>query len=443
MNIKPEEQPSSVPLTDKQEGETQGRWAWVEPEVWTERMRRALETGVKGNQWFSLIDKVYRLETLALGWEKVQSNAGGSGVDEMTIERFAKDCPRGLLALQEQLRQGAYQPQPVKRVWIPKLGSSEKRPLGIPAVRDRIVQAALRLVIEPIFEREFAEHSYGFRPAKGCKDALREVQRSLEQGNTWVVDADLKSYFDTIPHDRLISRVAERIADRKVLELINQFLKQAVMDGLSRYEAGEHGTPQGAVVSPLLANIYLNPLDHLMAQEGVKMVRYADDFVLLCTTKEAAQAALEKVRQWTEENGLTLHPQKTRIVDAQQLGGFDFLGYHFERNYRWPRKKSLMKLKERIRELTPRNSGVSMETCIHKLNATLRGWFEYYKHSHRTTFPSVDGYVRARLRAILRRRSGRRGRAKGADHQRWSIQTFQSMGLFNLSLAHSTLYQPR
>src|SRR5207237_7199580 len=173
-------------------------------------------------------------------------------------------------------------------------GTKERRPLGIPAVRDRIVQTALRLVIEPIFEREFAEHSYGFRPGRGCKDALRRVQLLLEQGCTWVVDTDLKSYFDTIPHERLMAKVGERIADGRVLELIHHYLKQGVMDGLSRYEAGERGTPQGAVISPLLANVYLNPLDHLLVQHGIEMVRYADDFVLLCKTQEAAQAALER-----------------------------------------------------------------------------------------------------------------------------------------------------
>lgn len=404
-------------------------------------MLTALETGVKGNQWFSLIDKVYAERTLGLAWEKVQSNAGGSGVDDMTIGRFAKSCPRGLLALNEQLRQATYQPSPVKRCWIPKPGSSEKRPLGIPTVRDRIVQTALRTVVEPIFDATFAEHSYGFRPGRGCKDALRRVQHLLDEGRTWIVDADLKRYFDTIPHGRLMTRVEERIADGRVLALIRSYLEQGVMDGLSQYEAGAAGTPQGAVISPLLANVYLNPLDHLMAGHGHEMVRYADDFVILCRSREEAEAALSRVQTWVSENGLTLHPDKTRVIDATQPGGFDFLGYHFERGYRWPRRKSLDRCKDRIRELTPRTCGQSLAACIEKVNTMLRGWFGYFKHSHRTTFPRLDAYVRGRLRAILRKRHGGRGRARGLDHQRWPNHYFTERGLFSLTQAHVSARQ--
>jgi len=204
MNTPQETKPPSVPTTDKQGGDAPRRPAGAEPGVWSERMLMALARGVKGNQWFSLIDKVYADRTLELAWGKVRSNAGGSGVDGITIARFAKECPRGLLDLKEQLRTASYQPRPVKRVWIPKPGTKQERPLGIPGVRDRIVQTALRMVIEPIFERHFAEHSYGFRPGRGCKDALRRVQTLLNEGHTWIVDADLKSYFDTIPKDRLM-----------------------------------------------------------------------------------------------------------------------------------------------------------------------------------------------------------------------------------------------
>jgi RNA-directed DNA polymerase len=251
-------------------------------------MLTALARGVKGNQWFSLIDKVYADGTLELAWGKVRSNAGGSGVDRVTIARFAQDCPRGLLDLKEQLRTASYQPHPVKRVWIPKPGTNQKRPLGIPAVRDRIVQTALRMVLEPIFEHRFAEHSYGFRPGRGCKDALRRVQTLLDEGHTWIVDADLKSYFDTIPKDRLMRRIEGRIADSRVRKLIQSYLDQDVMEELTRHAPTERGTPQGAVISPLLANIYLDPLDHLLAGNGVQMVRYADDFVLLCRSEEEA-----------------------------------------------------------------------------------------------------------------------------------------------------------
>lgn len=436
-----ETQPASVPVRDKQAGEAPARVAGVEPGVWSDRMLTALARGLKGNPWFSLIDKVYADRTLELAWEKVKSNAGGSGVDHITVTRFAKDCPRGLLDLKEQLRMASYQPRPVKRVWIPKPGTTEKRPLGIPTVRDRIVQTALRMVIEPIFEHRFAEHSYGFRPGRGCKDALRRVQTLLNEGYTWIVDADLKGYFDTIPKDRLMSRVRERIADSRVLALIRSYLDQGVMEEMKLHDPTERGTPQGAVVSPLLANIYLDPLDHLLAACGVEMVRYADDFVLLCRSEDEAKAALARVQTWVGENDLTLHPEKTHIVDATQRGGFDFLGYHFERGYRWPRRKATDRFKDKVRRHTPRTSGVSMETTITRLNDMLRGWFGYFKHSHHTTFPRLDEYVRGRLRSILRKRAGKRGRARGSDHQEWRNHYFTKLGLFSLTQAHALARQ--
>jgi RNA-directed DNA polymerase len=217
----------------------------------------ALERGVKGNQWFSLIDKVFRDRTLELAWAKVHSNAGACGVDGITVERFAKDSHARLLAVKEHLERGSYQPKPVKRVWIPKLGSPEKRALGIPTVRDRVVQCALRMVVEPIFEREFAPQSYGFRPGRSCRDALRRVDELLQSGHGHVVEIDIKGYFDAIPHERLMARVGERIADGRVLGLIEAFLQAGVMEGMEGWET-ETGTPQGGVISPLLANIYLN-----------------------------------------------------------------------------------------------------------------------------------------------------------------------------------------
>jgi len=444
MNTPGEEQPARVPARDKQAGEATRRVAGAEPGVWTERMLTALEKGVKGNQWFSLIDKVYADRTLELAWEKVRTNAGSSGVDRITVERFAKDCPRGLLDLKEQLRTASYQPQPVKRVWIPKPGTNQQRPLGIPTVRDRLAQTALRMVIEPIFERHFAEHSYGFRPGRGCKDALRRVQSLLDEDCTWIVDADLKGYFDTIPKDRLMGRVRERIADTRVLALIQGYLDQEVMEELVRHEPTERGTPQGAVISPLLANIYLDPLDHLLAVNGLQMVRYADDFVVLCRSEQEAKAALEQVKTWVEQNGLTLHPEKTRIVDATQPGGFDFLGYHFERGYRWPRRKAMDSLKDKVREITPRSCGMSLEATVARLNQTLRGWYAYFQHGHRSYFVEIDGYVRGRLRAILRKRAGGRGRARGSDHHKWPNHYFTELGLFCLKQAHlSACQSPR
>ncbi len=428
-------EPMTVSGGTKQIGEIYDRWPWVEATVWTPRMLTALETGIKGGKWFSLIDKVYTMPNLQSAFRKVKANAGAAGVDQQTIEMFEQQEAANLMNLTERLREGKYRPAAVKRVMIPKMGSQELRPLGIPTVRDRVVQTALRNVLEPIFERTFAAHSYGFRPKRGAKDALRRVDQLLNAGKRWVVDADLRSFFDTIPHEKLLERVEEQIADGRVLELVNAFLQQGVM-GETVIMLSEAGTPQGAVISPLLANIYLNPLDHLMVRRGFEMVRYADDFVILCGTKGEAEEALREVAQWTQTNGLMLHPGKTQIVDAAEKGGFDFLGFHFERGHRWPRKKSLRKLKETIRGATRRNNGQSLARIIERVNRTLRGWFEYFKHSNRWTFPPLDSWIRMRLRSILRRREGRRGRGRGADHQRWRNAYFDTHGLFNLEAAH-------
>jgi RNA-directed DNA polymerase len=238
-------------------------------------MLSALENGVTGGKWYSLIDKVHAPATLGLAWTKVQANQGAAGVDGQSVERFAAKAEQYLSELSAALRSGTYRPQPVKRVEIPK-GDGRLRPLGIPTVKDRIAQQAVRLVIEPIFESGFCDGSYGFRPERGCKDALREVDRLLKEGYTHVVDADLQSYFDTIPHERLMQRIGDRISDGRILELIRGWLKADILHGLERWTPAE-GSPQGAVISPLLANIYLDPLDRLLAECGIPMVRYADD----------------------------------------------------------------------------------------------------------------------------------------------------------------------
>jgi RNA-directed DNA polymerase len=357
-------------------------------------------------------------------------------VDHVTVSRFASRLEANLEDLSQGLREGRYRPQAVRRVLIPKPGGREKRPLGVPTVRDRVVQGALRHVLEPIFERDFAQHSYGFRPKRNAKDALRRVTALLDAGYTHVVDADIASYFDTIPHEQLMARIGEKVSDGKVLSLVSAFLDQGVLESGKEW-VPDRGTPQGAVLSPLLSNIYLDPLDQRMAQLGYEMVRYADDFVILCRSSEEAQKALAEVQEWTAGAGLSLHPEKTQIVDATQEGGFDFLGYHFERGMRWPRKKSLKKLRARLRELTPRCNGNSLQAIVKRINPTLRGWFEYFKHSHETTFKGIDGWVRGRLRSILRKRRRGKGRARGADHQRWPNEFFGEHGLFSLVEAHA------
>jgi RNA-directed DNA polymerase len=399
-------------------------------------MLTALEQGVKGGKWYSLIDKVQSEATLKAAFTEVAANKGAAGVDHVSVEHFAKDKDANLRRLSEELRRGSYQPQQIRRHYIPKLGSTEMRPLGIPTVRDRVVQTALRMVLEPIFEQNFAKHSYGFRPNRGCKDALRRVQELLNTGYNIIVDVDLKSYFDTIPKDRLMALIRQKVTDARVLALIESFLEQGVLDG-DREWTPEQGTPQGAVVSPLLSNIYLDPLDHMMAERGFEMVRYADDYVVMCRNPEEATAALALVKEWTASAGLTLHPTKTRLVDERK-DGFDFLGYHFEAGKRWPRSKSLKKFRDTIRAKTKRSSGRSMSQTIADVNRTLRGWFEYFKHSHRKTFRTEDGFVRRRLRSILRHQTHRKGSAKanGADQARWPIAYFNALGLFNLQQAH-------
>jgi len=443
-DISKEGTPAAEVEISKQVGDTHSRdkWKGVEPSIWTERMLTALEEGVKGGKWFALMDKVYSGQNLKAAWAKVKANKGAAGIDQQSIEAFQTNEGKYLGELQESLRDNRYEAKPVKRVWIPKTGSKEKRPLGIPVVKDRIVQTALRNVLEPIFEKTFAEHSYGFRPGRGCKDALRRLETLLKTGKTWVVDADIKSYFDTISHDKLMEDIKGEVADGRVLELIGGYLRQGVIDGLDQWEP-EKGTPQGAVISPLLANIYLNRTDHDMSSAGYEMIRYADDAVLLCSTEEEAKKALTEMKAKIEERGLTLHPEKTRIVDATQKGGFDFLGYHFERNTRWPRNKSMKKFKDSIKQKTKRTSGESMKCIIDNLNRSLKGWFEYFRHSNRKTFQMTDKWIRMRLRSILRKRQGRHGKGQGTDHWRWPNAYFSGLGLFTLTAAHEQARQSR
>lgn len=400
-------------------------------------MLATLERGIQGGKWYSLYDKVWKMENLQRAVAQVTEGKSPKKADGRKCRRYAAQSAQRLPQLQPMLKEGTYNPQPAQRIWIPKLGSKEMRPLGVPPVENRVVEMALRNVLEPIFEHTFAEQSYGFRPGRGAKDALRRVTQLLGAGKSWIVDADLKGYFDSIPQDKLMAAVAERVTDGAVLELIQRFLQQGVMESGKGWSPTEKGTPQGAVLSPLLANIYLNPLDHLMAGRGWEMVRYADDFIILCESQEQAQAALQEVRQWVGQTGLTLHPTKTRLVDTSQAGGFDFLGYHFERGKRWPRQKSLEKFKATLRQKTARTRSGSMKEIIEDLNRTLRGWFNYFQHSIAKIFRRLDQWTRGRLRSILRKRHKGNGRARGRDHQRWPNAYFAELGLISLALARA------
>lgn len=437
---------ASVPERANQACKTRDprEWDWVEPSVWNERMLAALGNGVKGGKWYSLWDKVWDRRTLEASWQAVVRNGGAAGVDGVSVERYSAHAERYFAELEADLKAGRYQPLGVRRTYIPK-GDGGGRPLGIPAVKDRIVQGALKRVLEPIFEWEFLDVSYGFRPGRSAKDALREVDGWLKAGYTWVVDADLKGYFDTIPHAGLMEEVKAHISDGRVLELIERYLRQEIFEGLKHWTP-TRGTPQGAVLSPLLANLYLHPLDRLMNAEGHRIVRYADDFVILCADEQEARAVLSKVRHWVQGRGLSLHPDKTHIGDCRQDGqGFEFLGYRFEAGRRWVRKKSQKHLRDKIRSKTGRSRGVSLEQLIAELNPMLKGWFGYFKHAHPSIFGRIDGFVRRRLRAILRRHQRRPGRLGKSleDHKRWPNAFFAERGLFTMKEAFSVASHSR
>jgi RNA-directed DNA polymerase len=436
---------STVLETAKQEADAQDprQWGWVEASVWTERMLAALGDGVKGGKWFSLMDKVYARRTLEAAWKRVADNRGAAGVDGVSVERFKDREGHYLEELEAVLREGRYRPEPVRRVHIPK-GPGQTRPLGIPTVKDRIVQTALKMVLEPIFERKFLPVSYGFRPGRGCKDALREVDALLKAGYTFVVDADVMSYFDTLPQGPLMDRLKDEISDGKVLALVEAFLGQDILEGLKRWRP-TMGTPQGAVLSPLLANLYLHSLDVALAEAGHKVVRYADDFVILCQSQQEAEAALMRVQAWVVANGLALHPEKAHIGDCWEPGhGFEFLGYRFECGRRSVRKKSLASLKDVIRHKTRRTRGDSLKRIIEDLNPILRGWFGYFKHALPWTFRLLDGFTRRRLRSLLRKQQKRPGFGRcHADHLRWPNAFFAEQGLFSVYEAFVLARQSR
>jgi RNA-directed DNA polymerase len=406
---------------------------WAEPMVWTDRMLDALSQGVKGGKWHALIDKVFSKPNLFAAARKVLRKRGAAGVDRQTVEDFAESNQQELDRLAEQLRQGTFVASAVRRTWIDKPGSSEKRPLGIPTIRDRVVQTAVVNVIEPIFDNTFHDRSFGFRRGRSCHDALKVVEEKLNADYVYVVDADLKSYFDTIPKDHLMDLVRSQISDRRMLHLIEQFLDQGIMEKLKSWTP-EAGVPQGSVLSPLLANLYLNALDHEMASQGYEMVRYADDFVILCRSESEASVALEKVSDWVSSHGLTLHPEKTHIVDSREKS-FSFLGYSFRGRFRFPRKKSHQKFVARLIELTPRKSGLSLFRIISKLNSVIRGWFGYFRHCFWNIFADYDRLIRRRLLRLQLKRN-RLNRRRQTRHQRWPIKFFTDAGLSLLRELH-------
>jgi RNA-directed DNA polymerase len=393
-----------------------------------------LENKVRGGKWHALIDKVYAELNLYTAARKVTAKEKAAGVDGQSCEAFEEHLLVETRQLSEQLKDQTYRPSAVRRVLIPKPGRpNETRPLGIPTVRDRVVQRAIVSVIEPILDHQFHERSFGFRHGRGAHDALRIVEQKIQEGYVYVVDADLKGYFDTIPKDRLLKLIKEHISDSRMLKLIKLFLDQSILEELCEWTPIA-GVPQGAVLSPVLSNLYLNPLDHEMADNGFEMVRYADDFVVLCRSEFEAEVALQMITEWVEQAGLTLHPTKTKIVDSRSKS-FAFLGYSFRGDKIYPRRESLAKMKARIKELTPRKRSGSMESIAKELNRVLVGWFRYFRHCRWTIFKALDAKIRSRLRRLLLQRHRKNPERLPRQH-RWPNDYFAKTGLYSLRAAH-------
>jgi RNA-directed DNA polymerase len=363
----------------------------------------------------SLVDKVYQRKNLEMAWEKVKANRGSGGVDGQSLQAFAAQLDQQLDRLQSELKEETYHPHPVRQVQIPKAGKpGEFRMLGVPTIFDRVCQQALLNRLEPIFEPVFDEANFGYRRGRSTKDAMRKVWKEIQSGREWIVDADLRDFFGSVDHEKLLTLVAQRVADGRVLRLIRAMLK-AGSYGKGRLFPSERGTPQGSVVSPLLSNILLTPFDQEMRRKGYQLTRFADDWVVTCTSAVEARAAIAAALRILSELGVQLHPQKTRVVHIQR--GFEFLGYLVRRGkqlqlpprkivtgaksrglYAYPREKSIQRFKDRVRQLTRRGVPLKTKDLIEQLNPVLRGWGHYYKRAHvRTLFNKLDHWIERRI----------------------------------------------
>ena len=441
--------PEGQPKDEAQETEDHGSEA-------SRQFAAARSQRARKKKWHSLRDKVYALRNLQAAWERVRANRGAPGVDGMTIEQFAEGAEERLQQLSQDLRAKTYRPQPVRRVFIPK-GDGGQRPLGIPTVRDRIVQQALLQVLAPLFEAKFSPRSHGFRPGRGCATALDVVDRAVRHGYGWVVDADLQRFFDTVDHERLLDALNEEVADGSVLKLIRRILAAGVqLPAAGEVEPTELGTPQGGPLSPLLANIYLHAFDVQMVEAGYGLVRDADDFVLFARSESEANAALERAREILEgQLGLRLHPEKTRVVPVAH--GFEFLGFHYywdAKQGQWRkevRRKSAQRFRAALRQLTPRLKGqrlpkprhltrqrlaknLRLREMVKQVNRYLRGWHWYFKgvwRPYEGPFYYFDCFVRRRLRSAITGRIG-----SGWWHQRLPNTLLEELGLVPLNEWH-------
>jgi len=410
-----------------------------------ERLYLAAKTS-KTRRFHALYDKIYRQDFLMDAWSQVKRNKGSAGIDDETIEDIVmkgEDCV--LMEMQQILERKVYRPRSVKRVLIPKLNGKE-RPLGIPTVRDRIVQASVKSVIEPIFEADFLECSYGFRPNRNAHDAIEEIRKATNSSYTVVLDADIKGYFDNINHERLLEYISQRISDRRILKLIRKWLESGVIE-VDGFHETDLGTPQGGVISPLLANIYLHEFDRFWAEQKLvegRLIRYADDLVILFRSKYEAKRGMLLVRSKLRELGLELNEEKTRIADTQNGNeGFDFLGFHFHRvrstKYRkyytqhWPSHKSMNRLRSKVRDVLDRRVTLtwSLEEVVEKLNPILRGWMNYFKYGNSSKkFSQIDSYIQERLALWWSKKHGKSGRRWNTD---FSYKIYRRSGVQVLS----------
>jgi group II intron reverse transcriptase/maturase len=378
----------------------------------------------KGTKYYTLIDKVYEMDNLYGAWGKVKENRGSRGIDNMSIDQFGKNLDLNIRELHRLLKQDRYEPLPIRRVYIPK-PDGKQRPLGIPAVRDRVIQQALLNVLTPVFEPTFMDCSYGFRPERSAHHAIAKVEEYRDAGCKWVVDADIQSYFDTIDHKLLMNFVTEEISDSRMLKLVEAFLRAGILEEGKLMDMNM-GTPQGGVISPLLANIYLHRLDKEMMGKGYKIVRYADDFVVLCQSRKEAEAALEDVQTALGKLKLSINLQKTKISHFSE--GIEFLGFKIFEEHKIPKDRGIKNYKDKIRSLTRRKQPIKPEELCKRVNPINTGWGNYFKIGNvKGLYRELDGWTRKRIRAFIE--------GKVSRNSNWQIPNaiIEEMGLKTLS----------